>query len=804
MRLGTCPLDRKGRRETVGRRRSASSDSRSGATARDDLSLGRRLAATVLSMLPLLLGGCLAPARSEPSLEQVLGGGAADGRQWQPVVMTSEERELFEDARRLHGLGRDAEAARLLEAVLERQPRALPAHRLRQSILLRSPEDWTLREHYHQALVARPDEADVLYLAARIDADADRRRERFERAVELQPDHPYAWVGVALGYETAGDHGAAVMAAVRAGLLDPSLSLPWTFLGTLALRRAQHEEAASYFHEAVARDERDHRSWLGLARALRGLERHDEALVAALRAVELAPGRVGPTDALIQLLELHPEAAIARHGAGVLEAALPDVLATDRVRGLQGVLLLHADRPDLAEVALAEASPGRPRYSIAGPLRRARFRLGRYHAAVEDALAALPAELLTEENLLSTRWHALRHAAGRAQQDEGALPALADALVSVGWRDELRAVLTREVRDEAVAASLAARLEREERFDAFLLAVGELARELSDAARSGESEVTFAGMLEDLRRRSIDCLGRDVTSGLVERSYPFLGSFAVSVASDGPVEVEFGGRGLVLLVGRRTGRPPEITVSRMLAVSRSQTAVVAGQELDYDLVWTSADGLSPDLQGPRDSVAGLTLDRLVLLQVDALLADAPVLDPGFEVRARPVVAPEDLVATDTPSGVAARILCDVATGGRLGELQLDAVLAHELVHVLDARRMLPVAHHPLRSLSFVVGHGFDGAAAEQTLEGRAAGLSLVTAREPRLALAALLSFLPEREGETAHAAGYHEVLHVLLARLAERLDEFPALDPERNLVQQLDRLSSDDVRRLGRLVSEEL
>ncbi len=43
----------------------------------------------------------------------------------------------------------------------------------------------------------------------------------------------------------------------------------------------------------------------------------------------------------------------------------------------------------------------------------------------------------------------------------------------------------------------------------------------------------------------------------------------------------------------------------------------------------------------------------------------------------------------------------------------------------------------------------------------------------------------------------------LLARLEEiasRSEEFPSIDPERNVLQQLDRLSKDRIRELGRLL----
>lgn len=718
-------------------------------------------------------------------------------------ALSAAERERFEQARRLVGLGRVDRAVEELRTLVEVRPDALDAHRLLQSILRRSPADWAMREHYATRLRDAPDSADAHYLAARIEPDSARQMELFERAVELEPSHPYAWVGVALGAEQEGRQDDAVLAAIRSGLLDPELALPWVFLGTIALRRAQYDEAARYYEEALARDGLDASSWTGLAAAARGLRNPERAHAAALRAVELAPGRVGTIDSLLSLLELWPDASVADRAAGQLIAALPRVAHRTLVEGRVGELLLVAGRPEeaLAHLEAAVAS-GSDRFALHRARRLARFRCGEFGRAVEDWMAWAPPELSRPENLLADRWEALRAAAGVA--DAGRLSPLAAAVLAVGWREEFRAVVAHGTDASVDADQLAGLSRREAQFDQLLLSLGEMARNLTDAARSGQSDVTFDGLLEEVARRSVACLGRDVTDGLVERSYPFLGSFALSVASDGPVEVEFGGRGLVLTVGRRAGSPPELSVARMAYVERDRRASLLGESVDFDLIWTSSEGVPPDLAGPREHVAGLTLDRLVLLSWDAAFQDVPPEAAGLAVVPRPGHMSSDRLATDTPSGVAGRLLRTVARETRLGPLQLEAVEQHEVVHVYDARRMLPVERHPLRALAFVLGHGFDGAAAERTLEGRAAGISLVTAAEPRVALAALLSFLPERQGETAHAAGYHDVLHELLRLLDERRAAFPSLDYDRNLLQQLDRLSPDDVRRLGRWLAEDL
>src|SRR6185436_6599627 len=93
----------------------------------------------------------------------------------------------------------------------------------------------------------------------------------------------------------------------------------------------------------------------------------------------------------------------------------------------------------------------------------------------------------------------------------------------------------------------------------------------------------------------------------------------------------------------------------------------------------------------------------------------------------------------------------------VGDSVLDAVRRHELVHVRDAAQMLPFIAHPLSVFLFGLSHGFDAEASERALEARAQATSMADAEEPCVAIAALVAFLPSREGDTPHAAAYREV-----------------------------------------------
>ena len=252
-------------------------------------------------------------------------------------------------------------------------------------------------------------------------------------------------------------------------------------------------------------------------------------------------------------------------------------------------------------------------------------------------------------------------------------------------------------------------------------------------------------------------------------------------------------------MGDRRGAGVQIVLGRVSAVFADLPATVLGDDLTYDEVWIDSRGLAPELAGLRSAVAGLTLDRLVILQQDAILRAPVPLDPALTLVPRPAATRADLFATDTPSAVSHRIEARLAAEGGVDEVLVDTVRRHELGHVRDARRLLPIGHHPLRGARAVrhVGVLTDGRRGAPRGAGRDhCGSS--TRDDARAALSALLAFLPDTKGRNAHTAGYREAIDLAVRIIASDPEAFPSIRLDHNVVQQLDRLTSDEARELGR------
>ena len=764
------------------------------------------MATTAWIALVLLASvSCAARRAAWPSLELVASS-RDELHTWRRPRAPDEARAEFESASRFAGLGRLADAIAALERAQRAWPGYLEADRLLQDLLLRTSADWWLRERFSKRLAASPQDADSWYLLARVEPDPARQLELFEAALARDPNHAYATLGRAISLARRGDLREALKETRRAAELAPWLALPWIYLGGESLKRGDPSSAARLFSEATDRDPRDVRGWLGLAEAWDELGERASASRAAVCALRIAPGDEGDATGAVQVLVRGgvPE-DLAAAGA-ILSAAVADGADAAVAAALRGRLLLAAADPEGAVAAFEQARAlGVAAPELSQPLRLARVAAGRYREAVAGALEAMPAEAFEPSNLYAPRWRRLRDCAEAADaRDPRTLLALAEAMASVGWLDESRCALVRARAAAPLDGPIAARAAAESAYAAFVDDLGRLAREARSAARSGGDRPTAAELVERVAEISRRRLRLDASHGAVMRSYPLLGEFAVSVASGGDFETVFGSHGLLCLVGARSGGAAEIVLGRIEVVRAGVTARAAGVPLALDECWIESAGLPDEAAGLRRGLAGLTLDRLVLLQLDVIRRAPRRPEPGIPFLARPAGSSEELRSLDTPSDVAGRIEARLAAEGTADSAVIDAVRRHELVHVADARRMLPFHEHPLAAISFLVAHGFSGAAAERALEARAQALSIADAAVPRAALAALLAFLPAREGETPHAAAYREAAQMAVDIVAGDSAAFPSIDRTKNALQQFDLLTDAEIRELGRRLARKL
>jgi hypothetical protein len=136
-------------------------------------------------------------------------------------------------------------------------------------------------------------------------------------------------------------------------------------------------------------------------------------------------------------------------------------------------------------------------------------------------------------------------------------------------------------------------------------------------------------------------------------------------------------------------------------------------------------------------------------------------------------------------------------------LRFDAVFNHELQHLSDARRFLPVMSHLLVNLYHFIAMGLSAFRAEAWLEERAQLRALAYAEDPYAALAQAAAFLESDPSRSAHGRGYTDLLRQFVDYLADHPDLYPELDRSAVLVHQLFRLSAEDIRSIAEHLAKE-
>lgn len=748
-------------------------------------------------MAALCAAGCAA-TRPAPDAAGPDTIAAVRGSRAPPDVAPAAEAALAE-ARRLAGLGRTGDAFATIVAALAAHPRYLAGERFLQDLLGGTRSDAWLKQRYDALRAASPLDPDVHYLAARIEPSPALQAELFERALELDPSHPWARLGRSVVLERRGDRDGALDEASRAVVDAPWVAPLWQFLGVCAFARGAPDAAERYFREAVRRSPDDARGWAALAATCDEQGRDDDASRAAVEAIRRAPCDPG-AGAMARILARRGAPADLASALAVVDSAVGDGGAPGVVLAIRGRLLVSAGRFEDAVRALVEArasgaSPG----ETAVPLRRARVGAGDVRTAVVEYLAGLPCSPAEAGDETAPAWGELLDAAADRSDHADSSARVVRALVGVGWFDEAGTVAAaaRARWPGEAAPVLAAR--EVERTRAFVVDLGELARELRRRQRRADLvglDAVFARLRESGARHGIS---DELTQGLRLSDYALVGAFASSAASAGEFRSAFARRGLALVIGRRSGQGAELILGRLVSRRRVEAAVL-GEPVVYDETWIEGEDLPEGLAGARGGIAGLTLDREVFVHCDVVRRAPEPEDDGIPFARLPATDPRAFRSLDTPSNVAGRIeLALVAEHGpRVAqELLVDAVVCHERVHVADAARLLPVSRHPFAAFWFGLTHGFRAAAIEEHLEARAAVGAIVDGADPRAGLAALVSFLPAVAGDTPHAAGYRELVVAAVAEIASDAAAFPSVDRAFNIVQQLDRLSAAEARELG-------
>jgi tetratricopeptide (TPR) repeat protein len=490
-----------------------------------------------------------------------------------------------------------------------------------------------------------------------------------------------------------------------------------------------------------------------------------------------------------------PGAVLARGEKACREVlgASPREAAADL---LLGRILLDSGDPGGALAALDRAVANGARAAAVREDRlRAALGSGAFGRARRILEAGLPSELLREPG--NTRRAAFERllaalgAAGSGPERADRLAELARALSGMGFDREAADYAGRAVARAPERAGLEDLLSDLCAWRDFLGAVrAELHRRYLEFSASGGS-ATLSEMKAVLARISREHLGRDVVTGLPEESWPFVGAVARSDLTGAPPDWE--DHGTVFVLGRRVSGPLEATMMRLVARFPARREA----EGTYSLVVGEGQTLRSYFEEGAGRIAGFTLPGWVLMNLDVVNRwEAEVRSLAKGAGATPLWPAPDRVRRESlwfPAGVRERLAVEyiAAAGAKNGTFQ--SALCHEKGHLLEADRYLPVLTSLPSVLGLLIGHGFSVSGIEVQLERDAEIHALAVSPYPRNALIDTMAFLPHENSAPPHSRAYYGILRCLVREIARHPGRYPSIDPAFNVLEQLDRLSKEEL-----------
>jgi len=685
------------------------------------------------------------------------------------------------------------------------------AHRALQNLGIAEHRRGELLVRYRALLDGDPQRSEWLYLWGRLLTGSEAQREAFEAARRADPRSPWPWLGLGALELAAGRAPGAIASLRRARVLAPDLRE----VELLYVRALLADAGSSAELERLLAGALDAEPW-DVARVL---------LVAEQRAAQDRPREaIEILGRLLARVPRNPEAARRLLGRLEREGTVEDAIWLERE--LEGC----ADEPSILPIlARCHAMRGNAEAAIAAwnalPDLRAEerawrrlLRIARGELGEAIAEEAPRFRALSRVGAQAPGWIEVAGLVAERGREARAEPVeLASALSRMGWVEEAIALLrpgTRSAAASGAANRLLVRLFAQRQFEAELKS---LALETYRAFAQGGDTPDFERFLARIGAAARRSLGDDLLSGTTTLSFWPVGRMIDPTAQEG-LSGYFLRCGRLLVAGQRRGRPPELLLTSVIAHGSAGPRGAPVYFVEGTLVpgWLEHEGarfagaaldrfLYVDVAAVEDDVSRiLALERRLGAERERVLAD-PVLPAGDRRSRRSVSEPAE-VATK----LELRALDDWrdrdpgADAASLVAEAIDGVLAHEIGHLEDAARFLPLSSNLWRNLGELVRLGFSPRRVEAWLEMRAAGVALARARNPRLVLASCVGHRAEGATLTPHGGGYKELLDRLVALIDDSPEEFPALDRGGVLLQQLDRLTPDEIRSAARRVLADL
>lgn len=714
-----------------------------------------------LVLVAALVSGCAATGASVP--------GKLGSLPWGPDDMG----KAMLDARALHDRGEVRAAQAGVERVLALDPGDVDAHRLRQDILRERGRLGLLVVEAERRLAAEPDSGEAHYLRARLLEDPEQRRAMMERAVALQPDSVWPWIGYAYSLRSS-DPRRCIDVYRRTWEASGRHPVVGTGFGAVLRQEEQLDEALVVYRQMAARRDAQGLGQLGLVQVLLAQDKRQEAWAAFLDCL-----RLRPFDPAVQLLAAQWLQAGASHdqASQMLEALRENPVrlawfargdgAATAVRLLRQLHLPHA------ALALVRARPAAERDLALRRLERELLlATGDVRGFLDVIAADLPRDVIEDEtNQLRGTWLRLVHGPLR-EADPLVEPSRAIALLQalrdaglLNEADQFASVALLRFPDHAELAALQGEVARALAFEAEL-------RRILYAGYGADKPPSLDSVLAQLRLLSMRIHGKDVVGATPRFLVPLVGDLLDPFGSG--LGGWFARYNKHLVLGQKRSGPVEgmlLTRLSLRELPPSADLPLRARCMEVVCENRAIRSVSGVIGG---DIAGVALLNHFLVDFDS------VRQWASGIRQRRAIAREDgdLLAADplpksTPEGdpldVEWRLaLASPEADATLEAAVLDTIRNHERAHLVDSFHYLPFEANLWRGLGLLFAFGFSPAAIEGEMERRAELASLALSPHTEVVLSHIAEFQDQYDPQSPHGRGFRALAHELVARLRAR------------------------------------
>lgn len=145
---------------------------------------------------------------------------------------------------------------------------------------------------FRKAMQIDPKDAETLYCFA-VHLDANHRSKEalsvYERALEVVPNNPMVWTGLANAQRSMGEFDLARESCLAALEFDANYIPAINNYGALCVSMKDHRAAIEYFHRSLALNPGQPQTWYNLGIEFQRQKQFDNAIEALMRAHEIEP-----------------------------------------------------------------------------------------------------------------------------------------------------------------------------------------------------------------------------------------------------------------------------------------------------------------------------------------------------------------------------------------------------------------------------------------------------------------------------------------------------------------------------------